>query len=283
MQRCLALTVLILLIGIPASPLNELPVLQSLQETDPLFRQIRSDIEQSYRVGTPSPPLLLFRYYPAEHENIFSIASRLLLPYSTLATLNGITSATASLSGTSLLIPNQPGIFSADPQRDAREDPTELAALDRPWFYPGQDFTPAERRRFFEQRFSFPVASPRVTSGYGMRSSPITGRPLMHNGVDFGGRPNSEVLAAADGEIIEVAWTPVLGFYVKIQHDENLSSVYGHLSQIEVSYGQQVRRSERIGRMGTTGLTTGPHVHFEIHHHGVPVDPFRYLPGINSP
>lgn len=263
-------------------------MLESLQESNALFRQIRADIEQAYQVGTPDPPLHIYMYHPSDSENLFSVAARLLLPYSTIATLNGITSAQTVLGNQTILLPNQPGIFSSTPDREDAQ--TESIAFAEPigpdrvsYFFPGEDYTPSERREFFENRFSFPVASPRVTSGYGMRISPITRVPLLHNGVDFGGRTNSEVLAAADGVIVSIEWSQALGFYIEIQHDEKLSTIYGHLSQIGVNYGQQVSRSEIIGRMGTTGLTTGPHVHFEIRYENSPVDPFSYLPKIDSP
>lgn len=274
---------ILFLIPLAASTLERLPVLESLHEYDTLFQQIRNDIEQAYRVSEQNPPLLLYRYTPSENETIFSIAARLLLPYGTIASLNSIDSATTPIANRSLLIPNQPGLFSADKDRFSDADSHEalsisLRGIAEGWFFLGKDFSAAERRTFFESRFGFPVASPRITSDYGMRISPITGTPLMHNGIDFGGREGTAVLAAADGKVQSVTWSPVLGFYVEIQHDDTLTSIYGHLSQISVNYSQQVRRSEMIGRMGTTGLSTGSHVHFEVHDSGQPVNPFRYLP-----
>lgn len=266
---------------------EQFPLLTNLQENNPLFRQLRADIEQAYRRNEASPPLILYRYVPQEGETLFSISARLLLPYSSIASLNSIHSSRTDINSMNLLIPNQPGIFSpADSETERSTSPVTIILPDprsgnTVWnYFPGEDFSPAERSRFFDSRFSFPVDAPRVTSGYGMRISPITNMELMHHGVDFGGRSGNPVLAAASGRISAISWNPVLGYYVEIDHDSGITSLYGHLAQITVNFGQQVNRAETIGKMGTTGLTTGPHVHFEIRQEGIPVDPFLYLPKI---
>ncbi|THB66620.1 MAG: M23 family metallopeptidase [Spirochaetaceae bacterium] len=282
----------LLLLAINAGASEPLPEVGTLSDSDPLFSQIREDIERSFRNEEKTPALLLYRYRPKSNETLFSIASRLLLPYGTLATLNKIETATDGLGDNDegyILIPNQPGLFSPELLPDLPKEEAQTVFLPVPhrdegrwFFYPGRDFSPQARRDFFTHPFGFPVAAPRITSPYGMRVSPITGKQMMHHGVDFGGRPNTPVIAAADGRIIAVEWSPVLGFFVEIQHDNQLTSLYGHLSQITVSYGQRVSKAEQIGKMGTTGLTTGPHVHFEIRRNGVPVDPFTVLPRVSE-
>ncbi len=274
------------LITTPAMLLADAPILPSLNESDPLFQQIRGDVERAYRPDVPPPPLTLYRYQAGENETIFSIAARLLLPYSSIATLNSITYASQSVGGRLLLIPNQAGLFSQEERSEGASQSLSLESEhlgSRHWyFYPGSDFTPSERRSFFQQQFTFPVTNPRITSPFGFRNSPFTGRRLMHYGIDFGGIENSPILAAAGGEVSNVDWSPLLGFFVEISHDNHLTSMYGHLSQITVSYGQHVRRGEQIGKMGTTGLTTGSHVHFEIHRDGIPVDPALFLPEVRT-
>lgn len=281
----------ILLISLFPAAASGFPTISELHQDDPLFRQISDDIEQAYRRDTPRPPLLLYTYSPRSGDTLFSIAARLLLPYSTIASINGISRAEAPIGTQPLLIPNQPGRFSHEPLSAPPESPdlpeaVEIQLDSDPhsggYFYPGLDFSPHERRAFYQRRFGYPVAVPRITSGYGMRVSPITGRRMMHFGTDFGGYSAAEVLAAADGTVTAIDWSPVLGFYIEIQHDEEISSLYGHLSQIAVNYGEAVRKADPIGRMGTTGLTTGPHVHFEVHEDGVPVDPLRHLPHMKT-
>jgi murein DD-endopeptidase MepM/ murein hydrolase activator NlpD len=99
----------------------------------------------------------------------------------------------------------------------------------------------------------------------------------MHSGIDFGGGYGATVFAAGSGTVISAAKKGSYGNTVVIDHGGGLSTVYGHLSHISVSEGQSVSAGQRVGAIGSSGLSTGPHLHFETRVDGRAVDPMRYL------
>lgn len=148
------------------------------------------------------------------------------------------------------------------------------------YFFPGDDFTGAERRAFLGVLFRSPVNSFRLTSPFGTRSNPFTGRPSFHTGIDLAADEGTPTRAVREGTVIEADFDPVYGNYVIIEHDEVFTSFYGHLSGIAVESGSQVRAGTVIGEVGSTGLSTGPHLHFEIRVRGEARDPSQFVPGI---
>lgn len=125
-------------------------------------------------------------------------------------------------------------------------------------------------------QFSYPVNGP-ITSGFGYRTHPIFGRVIAHAGVDFGVDEGTVVHAADSGTVVEADWIGGYGYAVIIDHGNGFSTLYGHNSQLIVSAGQTVTRGQPIAYSGSTGNSTGPHVHFEIRVNGEPVDPMGYL------
>jgi murein DD-endopeptidase MepM/ murein hydrolase activator NlpD len=113
--------------------------------------------------------------------------------------------------------------------------------------------------------------------GFGMRIDPFTGIKQPHLGVDLAADIGTPVYATADGVVSSVERDRGLGRVVKINHLSGYLTVYGHLSQIKVKNGQYVKRGEMIGTVGNTGLTTGPHLHYEVHYQGRPQNPVRYF------
>jgi len=112
-----------------------------------------------------------------------------------------------------------------------------------------------------------------ITSGYGYRTHPVLGYRRLHTGLDIGAGAGSPVFAAADGEVYYASWRGGYGRCIILLHGGEISTLYGHLSRIEVFPGETVRRGQQIGAVGSTGLSTGPHLHFEVRRNGVPVDP----------
>lgn len=106
----------------------------------------------------------------------------------------------------------------------------------------------------------------------------------VHDGVDLAAAQGTPLMAAADGEVVVAGWCDCgLGFYVEIDHGDGVNSVYGHMAQQpSVSVGDKLKRGDTIGQVGSTGLSTGPHVHFMIREDGITVDPKNYLPPIES-
>ncbi|MBV8531761.1 MAG: peptidoglycan DD-metalloendopeptidase family protein [Candidatus Eremiobacteraeota bacterium] len=120
--------------------------------------------------------------------------------------------------------------------------------------------------------FSWPVTGT-ITSPFGWRSNPFGGGPEFHQGLDIAAPTGTTVMAAAAGTVIMAQWYGGYGNYVLIDHGGGYSTGYGHLSAIFVSTGQTVARGQAIGAVGSTGESTGPHLHFEIRIAGKPVDP----------
>jgi murein DD-endopeptidase MepM/ murein hydrolase activator NlpD len=120
--------------------------------------------------------------------------------------------------------------------------------------------------------FSWPVTGT-ITSPFGWRSNPFGGGPEFHQGLDIAAPTGTTVTAAAGGTVIMAQWYGGYGNYILIDHGGGYSSGYGHLSAIYVSVGQSVQRGQAIGAVGSTGQSTGPHLHFEIRIAGKPVDP----------
>jgi murein DD-endopeptidase MepM/ murein hydrolase activator NlpD len=116
-----------------------------------------------------------------------------------------------------------------------------------------------------------------LTSGFGPRLDPFVKQYAFHSGVDLKGEPGDVARATAAGRVTTASYQGGYGLLVEIDHGNGLASRYGHLSAIDVNEGQMVEAGEPIGRIGTTGRSTGPHLHYEIRIAGEPVDPLRYL------
>lgn len=123
----------------------------------------------------------------------------------------------------------------------------------------------------------WPTVSKRITSNFGYRTDPFTGRASFHAGIDIAGKVGDPVYAAGAGKVITTAKDDSHGRYIVIEHPGGLESWYLHLSKIGVSEGDTVTKGERIGSLGNTGRSTGPHLHFEIVKKDKTVDPLPYL------
>lgn len=116
-----------------------------------------------------------------------------------------------------------------------------------------------------------------LTSGYGDRVSPFTGRVSKHNGIDIASRQDTPVIAPAAGVVSYTGFDSGLGKLIKINHGYGIMTYYGHLAKAAVKVGQKVKRGDVIAYVGSTGLSTGPHLHYEIYVNDVPVNPMRYI------
>lgn len=116
-----------------------------------------------------------------------------------------------------------------------------------------------------------------ITSGFGGRADPIDGSPSWHQGVDISAPFGTPVVATADGIVVSAGWKIGLGNSVVISHENNILTIYGHLSKIFVKVGQKVKRWQKIGLVGSTGRSTGNHCHYEIHINSVPVNPTKFM------
>jgi murein DD-endopeptidase MepM/ murein hydrolase activator NlpD len=299
---CKLLPLLVLsLAAIPASGLDStLPVIGRLDSRDTVFKQYISDIEAGRRLifssrqradGELASALTIYSYTPSENENLLGIAARCSIPYAALASLNRLSHLEDLVSGKPMLLPTLPGIFipetpATDLERlifSARQETAVSLFIPRDgkterfYFVPGDDFSPTERVFFLNRDFHFPLKQFQVSSGYGMRINPVTGRPGMHGGIDLAASEGTEVYAAKSGTVMEIGEDLILGKYVIISHENNMVSLYGHLSSISTSLNAKVQSGSVIAKVGSTGQSTGPHLHFELRQNGQSRDPARLL------
>lgn len=125
-------------------------------------------------------------------------------------------------------------------------------------------------------KLMWPVAG-RLTSGFGMRRHPIFGGMRMHTGIDLSAPNGTPVFAADGGQVLQAGYDSGYGNSILIYHGGGFATFYPHLSGFAISQGQMVKRGQLIGYVGTTGWTTGPHLHFEVRINGVPQNPLGYL------
>lgn len=116
-----------------------------------------------------------------------------------------------------------------------------------------------------------------VTSPFGVRTDPFTGRLSRHEGMDFSDNLDAPILAAESGVVVGVRSTSDYGNVIDIDHGNGLTTRYGHCAKVLVKQGDVVKRDQEIGLIGSTGRSTGPHVHFEVRKSGVPQNPLSYL------
>ena len=122
-----------------------------------------------------------------------------------------------------------------------------------------------------------PLEGARLSSGYGMRNHPVLGGRRGHKGIDLAGPIGTPIYATADGVVSRADWFSSYGLYVSLEHGGSLQTRYGHMSRLNVAAGQRVHKGEIIGYVGSTGRSTGPHLHYEVRVNGEAVNPVPYM------
>lgn len=123
-----------------------------------------------------------------------------------------------------------------------------------------------------------PISGGRITSTFGYRDISLPGATSNHNAVDWATPTGTSVVASCGGKVVKAGWVGSYGYVIYIDHEDGKQTRYAHLSKILVKVGQTVKQGEKIALSGTTGVSSGPHVHFEIRVNGTPVDPLKYVP-----
>ncbi len=139
-------------------------------------------------------------------------------------------------------------------------------------------------KTFFESNASFLASQPSIwptngwtSSGYGYRMDPFTQKQTFHYGLDIVATGGNPVVAPADGFVAEVSRSGQYGNSIVLSHGGGLTTLYGHLSKINVASGQKIKRGDLIGNVGSTGKSIGPHLHYEVRMNGKPVNPVRFI------
>ena len=290
-----AAVVAVAMLGMPLAAPH--PALPAPADTDPALYALlvpepapaRDDLSPvlltSLKVGT---------YRTRAGDSLSRIAGVYKLNIDTLVSWNGIRDARAIAVGTQLAIPNADGLKYTVRRGDTLQGialatgvplnnildwnrlSSSVISVGQELFLPGARMNANELSRILGSFFQFPVFG-RISSYFGERPDPFTGVERPHNGIDIVNKPLTPILAAAAGTVADVGFNNNYGNYVILKHAGFYQTLYGHLTRYLVSRGQKVRQGQEIGQLGTTGYSTGPHLHFSIFHNGEAVDPLRFL------
>jgi len=296
------------LILTPLKLFSDYPEIHSLSMSDPVFKQLQESIGNFYKIQSKNrireqgnkleyPELLIFTYQPRGKFDLFSMAAGLNLPYDTLATINRVKTAEDFQKLARIYIPSLPGIFVPVKPNSTLEDimyswrraerkeyrritlATGRGKMEF-LFYIDDRFHPVERAYFLKILFRFPLPRGIITSPYGERISPFSGHPQFHTGIDIAAPTGTDVYAVRDGIVEETGYSRVYGNYIILRHAGGYETLYGHLSRINVRLNNRVRSGMVIGKVGSTGMATGPHLHFEIRRKGKTTNPVPLFSGM---
>ena len=272
----------------------EYPEIKNLNRSDLVFKQFSQDIDLSYintASGKGKLPLLL-SCYSRKDESLFQFSSRINLPYETIATLNRIGKPSDFENLEEILVPNQPAVFIPDnavndlelflsTKKHKGTKITVSLRNKKTVFYmiANGRLNTTERSLFLNTFFRFPINKGQISSYYGSRPHPFTGKMSFHNGIDIAAPVGTDVFASASGKVSETGKDSVLGNYVVIEHSGGFYTIYGHLSKTLVLFNTDIKTGNVLGKVGNTGYSTGPHLHFEIRKKGESQDPLRYIRG----
>lgn len=250
------------------------------------------DMEKLFR-----QPVSFQSYKVQPGDSISSITKKFgLNNISTLIAVNDIDNVRQLRAGQKLKIPSIDGLFytvqkgnslqglslkygvTMEDLLDVNELETSELSAGQVIFIPGAKMEPSALSRAMGELFRSPLkTSYRLTSHFGPRADPFTGARSNHTGVDMACPTGTPILAAASGTITYSGTSPVFGYYVIINHGNGYQSLYGHMSKILAKKGQWVSQGTRIGLVGSTGYSTGPHLHFTVFKNGKLVDPLSLI------
>jgi len=257
-----------------------------------------SPLATSDEIIMPEPEDKLVKYSVYEvrkGDTLSEIANQYDLSVDSLISINGFTSAKSLRPGQLIKVPSESGILyvssksstvqeiaatyniNADRIIEANGLLSESIVPGKSLFLPDVKLPSAMLREISGTLFKWPVRG-RITSWFGWRKDPFTGRRSFHNALDIAAPYGSAICAPMDGRVIEAGYSPILGKYVMMSHSGGWRTLYGHMSEILVQEGQYVSLGRTLGRIGTTGYSTGPHCHFEVIKNGSLVNPLNYLP-----
>lgn len=256
---------------------------------EPLLRDANPDVTSPGGRELRVPPTVGDLATPREGEDLLAFATRVGAAPGALATRNGLTPPYALRPGLPLLLPDVTGADGSAPVAaiaavpDARPVASDLhetlraRALARlPGLLDGVALTPPD------DGFAWPLAEPpRITSRFGWRAISVGGN-RYHLGLDLGAPSGTAVMAARDGTVTRAGWTGAYGYAVYLRHADGYETRYAHLSRVAVTIGDEVLRGATIGGVGSTGASTGPHLHFEVRADGRALDPLAILPDTPS-
>lgn len=291
----LILMILLLLGGEPLFS-QSYPKIKSLYSSDVQYAQLTYDISNYYKAKANNkdlPGLVIRQYTPQKGVSLIALSSLLSLPYESLASLNRISSNITFDGKRSLLIPNLPFLFLPEKrssdlelmvfQGHEWEEADSLnvhtqKGISKFYYIDEQKYSDIERSYFLGIFRFFPVPKGRITSHYGLRKDPFHGQDSFHGGIDIAAPMGTDVICPLGGTVTLCEKDhPIYGNYLEIQHNQQIKTRYGHLSRFYVKKGDQVSGGTVIGAVGSTGRSTGPHLHFEYLKNDKRTNPQNFL------
>lgn len=269
------------------------PHIKKLKSNDYIFKQFQEEVQYASRkwFSHNETVISFYTYLVEKDDDLMSIAARCSLRQDSLSSLNSISFIGDLKPGTTLVIPVLDGIFvrerpvsnidyllSAQFRNTSGKDSDSgiecMVSGVKYTFYPQEKFTPSLRGYFLNPGMILPLEKATLTSSFGMRTSPISGKWKFHKGIDLAAPLGSSILACKSGVVRKVERSnSVYGNFVVIDHFGGYESLYAHMSDVLVVEGQRISSGQKIGYVGLTGMTTGPHLHFELKQNGKPIDP----------
>jgi murein DD-endopeptidase MepM/ murein hydrolase activator NlpD len=232
-------------------------------------------------------------YTVRQGDSVSGIAQKHGLAIDTVLSWNAIKDAHLVVPGRVLTLPNADGLRYAVRRGDTLEGiakrsgiplasildwndlGSSVIAVGQALFLPGARMPAADIARALGTLFIWPVKGT-ISSRFGMRVGPVDGIDRFHYGIDIKADTGTSVLAAAAGTVADAGYNGTYGKYIILRHS-GVQTLYGHLSRFTVAAGETVAQGRKIGEVGSTGVSTGPHLHFGVFRGGEPVDPLRYL------
>lgn len=267
------------------------PQISELKSSNFLFSQYQDEILIANKNSSLEKPntVNFYEYTAKNTDTIFTISSRCCILYDTIATINNIEESMQNLEGKTIILPTVQGLFIPENPKTNLEiilykefqnvletNNTQKYIIHNQtyFFLPGKKFTPAQRAYFVNTGMKLPLEKSIITSSFGMRESPITGKWKFHNGIDMAAPLGTPVFACKNGTVQEIGLLdPTYGNYIILKHTNSMTSFYAHLDEILVVKKQEIKSGQTIGKVGTTGASTGPHLHFELRINGQATNP----------
>ncbi|MBN1524768.1 MAG: M23 family metallopeptidase [Spirochaetales bacterium] len=239
--------------------------------------------------------MTLATYTVKNNDTLEKIAKKMNVDLSTLISFNKISDAKSVHSGSVLSIPNKKGVkhivrsgesllqlsniynVSMDDLLDWNNLKSTTILKGQELFIPNGRLSSAAVNKVIGKSFVWPAVG-RISSPFGPRISPISGTWHNHNGIDIQNKQGTTIVAARSGRVVKVDYNNTYGNFIIIEHDEGFQTLYGHLYKVLVKRNEYVQQNQKIGLMGTTGASTGPHLHFSIYTKSGAVDPKKNLP-----
>ena len=220
-------------------------------------------------------------------ENLDAMARKLGEMQAKMVQLEALGERVSGLAGVNPAdiksLPGRGGALVAGPSLTLEQLQATLAELDK-LAEQRTDLMTVMESRLFDQKVrklmvptQQPVQGGHLGSSFGWRIDPFTGRSALHTGLDFQAEPGTSILAAAGGVVVTQELHPAYGQMVEIDHGNELITRYAHASRVWVKKGDLIKRGQKVADVGTTGRSTGPHLHFEVLVQGVPQDPQKFL------